>query len=729
MQITADEIDYDADTAWAKAHGHVRMVHYNSGDVINADHGEYNLQTEEGRFFVVQGTAPAKIMSSPGVLTTSNPFSFQATWAERIKNRYILHHGFLTDCKMPKPWWIMQAPVFDVIPGDRAMARHTVFRLLNVPVFYLPYFYHPLGKNPRQSGFLTPNVGHSSRYGWLYGLGYYWAMNRSYDMTGVVREFSARGPAFLYDFRGKPSGNTDFNFRLYDVDDQGITQKNAPPLKQGGLEFEVTGSADILGFHGRLDYNYLSSFTFRQAFSYSFATAVYNEVDSTGFLQRRFADAVTLDFAMQRNQDFVAATPINETQNEVVVQKLPSVESTSRDLELAHGPVPLWFSYGSSAGLLSREEPVGTENLSGPPENVLHTGEVGKLDVAPHVHTDLHFLGFTLEPGLTAEATDYTNSYSSNATVYGLVQPCSGYEACPPTPSTAVALANQSLFRRDLDFTIDLRSPVLERVFHPASHWHLGDAVKHTIDAELTYEYATGIDQFSHIIHFDASDLLSNTNQLIGTLTNRLYKKDKKGNVNEILTWRLSQARYFDSTFGGVAVNGQRTVTLATEEISPYAFLDAPRGYSPAVSTLTVSPSGNLSAEWRAEYDPRRNRMIVNGYAASARKGRYFANVGETSITTDPLLFPQSNQITFGGGYGSTNRKGWNIDATDLYDLLLHRNVFQFFTATYNTDCCGFGLQYRRINFGIRDENQYLFSFSLANLGTFGSLPKQNQRF
>jgi LPS-assembly protein len=103
--------------------------------------------------------------------------------------------------------------------------------------------------------------------------------------------------------------------------------------------------------------------------------------------------------------------------------------------------------------------------------------------------------------------------------------------------------------------------------------------------------------------------------------------------------------------------------------------------------------------------------------------------VGETSITTDPLLFPQSNQLTFGGGYGSTNRKGWNVTGTDLYDLLLHRNVFQFLTTTYNTNCCGFGLQYRRINFGIRDENQYLFSFSLANLGTFGSLPKQSERF
>ncbi len=66
-----------------------------------------------------------------------------------MKDRYILHHGYVTDCKIPKPWWTFEAPVFDIIPGDRAIARHTVFRLKHVPVFYLPYFYRPLGRNPR----------------------------------------------------------------------------------------------------------------------------------------------------------------------------------------------------------------------------------------------------------------------------------------------------------------------------------------------------------------------------------------------------------------------------------------------------------------------------------------------------------------------------------------------------------------------------------------------------
>jgi hypothetical protein len=38
-------------------------------------------------------------------------------------------------------------------------------------------------------------------------------------------------------------------------------------------------------------------------------------------------------------------------------------------------------------------------------------------------------------------------------------------------------------------------------------------------------------------------------------------------------------------------------------------------------------------------------------------------------------------------------------------------------------------VQLRRTNIGFRDESQYLFSFSVANLGTFGTLQKQERIF
>jgi LPS-assembly protein len=730
MKISADEIEFDSDTDWVHAHGHVHMEHFATGDKLNADHGEYNIRTDEGKFYIVSGTSPAKILTSPFVLTTTNPFYFEANSADRYKDRYILHKGFLTDCKLPKPWWIMQAPLFDVVPGNRAIARNAVLRVKHLPVFYLPFFYRPLGRNPRQSGFLTPTFGHSSFYGWIYGAGYYWAINRSYDMTGIVEDFSERGPAFTYQFRGRPTQTTDFSFLFYDVEDQGLAQPSGPPIKEGGREFDLTGSTQIFGFQGRGDLHYLSSFLFRQAFSYSFATLISNEVHSAGFLQRRFDDGqYTLNIVARRDQNYIAATALGEPQNETIVQKLPSVETSGRDGELLGGPLPVWFSFNASAGLFTREEPTGTQNPYGPPEAIFHTGETGRFDIEPHVYTAIRFKGLSLEPGITLGATDYTNSYSSNATTYTPVSFCGGYAACPPVSTTTLALADSNLFRHDADFTLNLRLPTLERIYTPSPKLHLGSKLKHVIEAEAEYEYVTGIDEYHKIIRFDETDILSNSNQVTYSLTNRLYKKDKLGNVSEVLVWRLTQQRYFDPTFGGAAVDGQRTIVASAEELTPYAFITGPRSTSPLVSTVSLLPYAFFGLDWRQEYDPVQHKIVVNAYSASFRRRKIFGLVGETSVRTNPVLFPQSNQINFGGGYGSYNAKGWNIGANEVYDLLLHRNVFQYIQGTYNTDCCGFSVQYRRINFGIRDENQYLFSFSLANLGTFGSLQRQDRIF
>ncbi len=730
LKISADDIDFNSDTDWAYARGHVHMEHFATGDKINAERAEYNLRTEEGKFYNLNGTSPAKVMTSPGVLTTTNPFYFQAVWAERIKDRYILHRGFITDCKIPKPWWVFQAPVFDIVPGDRAIARSSIFRLHGIPIFYLPYYYRPLGRNPRQSGFLTPNFGHSTFYGYVYGGGYYWAMSPSYDMTGVVNYFSARGPAFLFDFRGKPNRVSDFNFSLYDVDDQGIPAGNGTKQKQGGLEYNITGRTEIAGFTARLDFKYLSSLLFREAFSYSFATAVYNEVDSIGFMQRRFKDdAYTLNFVGQRTQVFESITQLNQPANEVILQKLPSVEFNGRDQQVVHGPLPVWFSFSSSASLLDRQEPTGAITSSGPPAAVFHTSPYSRVDLQPNVETVFSFKGFSLQPGFTLGATDYGDSYSVNTTSYASVSSCGGYPSCPPTSTVTVKNGSGNLFRKDADFTLNFRTPTIERVFNPPAWLHLGGKIKHVLEGEASYEYVTGINEFQRIIHFDETDIISNTNQLTLSITNRLYRKDKKGNVNEVLTWRVAQARYFDPTFGGAVLPGVRNVVLSTENLTPFAFLDGPRTYSPVASSLVINPYAFLGVEWRADYDPVRHKFVDQTATGTVRWSKYFASIGDTAITTNPLLVPQANQLTFGAGYGSANRRGWNVAGIMTRDVLLARTLFEFVQTSYNTDCCGFSFQLRRINFGIRDDNQYLFSFSLANLGTFGSLQKQERIF
>ena len=208
--------------------------------------------------------------------------------------------------------------------------------------------------------------------------------------------------------------------------------------------------------------------------------------------------------------------------------------------QILEGKLPLWFSFDASTGLFSRIEP-GTSTTA-----AIATGYLNqRTDLKPTVSSAFIFAGFSLYPSVSFEATDYNHQYSSNS------------------PSAA-EVAAQNLFRHDADFVVDFRVPSLQRTFHPAKWLHLGDKIKHVIEAEAQYEYLTGISRFERTIHIDGTDIIADTNQLTAGLTNRIYKKEKNGDVHEVLTWRLRQAWYFDPTFGGAVIAGQRSVSPCT---------------------------------------------------------------------------------------------------------------------------------------------------------------------
>jgi len=112
-----------------------------------------------------------------------------------------------------------------------------------------------------------------------------------------------------------------------------------------------------------------------------------------------------------------------------------------------------------------------------------------------------------------------------------------------------------------------------------------------------------------------------------------------------------------------------------------------------------------------------------------ARIGKWAASIGNTAIRTDPVLAPNSNQIRISGTYGNQSRRGWNYGASAFYDYRLGKLEYTLVQATYNTDCCGISAQYRLFSFGTRNENQYLVSFAVSNIATFGTLKRQERIF
>src|ERR1019366_9058647 len=159
---------------------------------------------EHGKFYQVIGETQPRITTKPGFLTSKAPFHFEGEWAERDETKYILHNGWVTNCTLPKPWWRLRGPKFDIIPRDRAKAYDSTFLLAGVPVFFFPWFYHPLTPESRKSGFLLPSPGHNSLRGFTVGAGYFWAINRSYDLTYRAQIYDSGLVSHHGELRGKP---------------------------------------------------------------------------------------------------------------------------------------------------------------------------------------------------------------------------------------------------------------------------------------------------------------------------------------------------------------------------------------------------------------------------------------------------------------------------------------------------------------------------------------------
>ena len=396
IKLTADEVDYDQDTGDAEFRGHVHFDNYDDGDKLQCDHGKYNVNDQTGVFWEVSGTAPAKIIARPGLLTTTNPFYFEGKWAERNEERYVVHDGFVTDCKVPRPWWRLTGPKFDIVPEDRAIAYHAVFHIGRLPLFYFPVFYKSLKRTPRQSGFMTPHIGHSSLYGDVFGLGYYWAINRSYDLLYSGEYLTSRGLASTFDFRGKVTPGTDFSFNLFGVNDRGIDIGNGVIQKQGGVLFTLNFRSDLGdGWQARGQINYLSSFLFRQSFTQSFSEAIFSESHSVGDITKHW-DSYGINFVGERDVEFQSVVP----DDKVTINKLPEVEFLGREQQIVGGPIPIWFSFDTLAGLLDRTQP----DFQSP-------RFVDRVDINPRITTAFHFDGFSLMPSFSVRGTEYLRQH------------------------------------------------------------------------------------------------------------------------------------------------------------------------------------------------------------------------------------------------------------------------------------------------------------------------------
>src|SRR5262249_20509342 len=103
---------------------------------------------------------------------------------------------------------------------------------------------------------------------------------------------------------------------------------------------------------------------------------------------------------------------------------------------------------------------------------------------------------------------------------------------------------------------------------------------------------------------------------------------------------------------------------------------------------------------------------------------------GETLVSGSASVPNQFNQFHALVGYGHPDKKGFSWAVSGSVDA--NRDFVQFgaVQGTYNWDCCGITGEYRRFDLGpLRSENQVRFSFTLINIGAFGTLARNERLF
>jgi len=312
-------------------------------------------------------------------------------------------------------------------------------------------------------------------------------------------------------------------------------------------------------------------------------------------------------------------------------------------------------------------------------------------------------------------------------------------------------ISHDPLFRADVEASLDLRPPVMERDFKiPMGNREL----RHVIEPEITYRYVGGIGgQAQHVLLFDPTDIVTNTNVGGFSLTQRFYmrplnEKPCEGDENqecpkqmrEWASWQIGQEFFIDSTFSGAVIPARRNVFESTLDLTGVTFLTSPRNLSPIISRLRFEAINNLRVEWDMDYDPRKGELNANNVFAGYSWGGTTVGVGHALLnavfenpgTTNPTL--KSQIVTPFLEIGKQSRRGFNMAANGGYDYVDNRIQYGGIQAVYNWDCCGLTMGYRRFQLGSvgstsRNEQEWLYGFTLANFGTVGDVRRTTSVF
>ncbi|HTV09158.1 MAG TPA: LPS assembly protein LptD [Candidatus Aquilonibacter sp.] len=791
--LRADRVSYNEDTHEVTAEGSVRLTGGDNDEYIAASHGTYNLKTGTGRFYDVKGSVglhgAAMTPDETGKtgLVTPNPFLF---WGREVvktgRDEYDVYDGAVTSCALPRPDWLLTAGHLS-LNQDKAQAKGSVFHLLGLPVLFLPYVTHPVNTEQRQSGILIPVLGQSSSKGWIIGEQVYLTLGRSADLTAGLQYYSLRGYSEMATFREKGFGDDFFQAHFSALQDRGFTPAGGTYTNQGG-EDVTAAFREKVADHARVvgDGEYLSSYVYREAFTDNFNQAVSSDITSIGYLTRE-TDGIALAARADRYQGLKRVPVGISPGEEVHILHVPSLDFTAVDHPIGDTPL-LWSLTGSMAGL-KRSQPNFTssgvvERVDLRPEVALPLSGDGWHILATVAARETFYSRSRQTPYTAGQAPVELTTPVNRGSVDFQV------ELRPPILERTfqVPAKLQRLFGTEVRHTIEpeityrnvrginnflsilrfddtdlasdtdeLRYGVTQRLyFKPKPKPVKTKPGCAAVAANAQAAPATPLPDVLNPTPESSTDAngIPDASAQAPQAPTRTHARSNNcapeaPAQQEWFSWRLTQKYFFDPTFGGAVITSRRNIFDTTLSLSGIAFLTEPRNISPLVSRMRFRTSGHTDVEWDFDLDTGAKKFTSSNIFLDARKGLLFGGVSyallnapgrfntevidtnnndqETLVSSPTSNFKQMRVL---GGFGDPNRPGLAVAANAGLDLNLGSIQYAAIQTSYNWNCCGLSVEYRKYELGaVRNENAYRFNFTLANIGSAGNLRRAERLF
>ena len=618
--LRADSMRYYQSSRWVVLKGNVRVAW--EGDMLEAEEAEFDLSNmlgwlKRGKVFVGK----------------SHVYFQSETIRKYGASSYRFQNARVTACDGDKPAWSITAEEGDINLDGRAKLWHTRFNVMDTPVAYSPFLSLPGGAK-RQSGFLVPEISHSTVRGYGVNQAYYWVLDDERDLTISEHAMTRRGFMHGLEYRHAENPNTKGDWRINILNDR----KVASDVSQEDLRFQSDGllrpnanrwwaRSKFNGFINdpawqvKLDLDMVSDQNYLREFGGG----------SSGF------DATRTSFLKEFGRDIEVADSLTRTSTAYVSRSwdkfgLAGKMSWTQNLAYMNGNNPA--TRNPTTQTLPEVHAFAFKDAI--PGTPLEWEATGRFDYfwrqygTRGFRTDLHP---TLSLPLPLGPVTFIPSVGLRNTTYGV----GGYTNEPVTTTS-----NKSPSRTfpELGFTAFTE---MSRVFGLGgaplaaltenvgkSEW---GAIRHSAAPRLEFSYIPAPQSQSRLPSFDSLDRLQRKNAITYSLTNVLDRKRTSVVVapNGNATIPVAVTDYLDFFRLRLQQTFDRDEATRNDQLGTYAR----RPYSDLMVEATVTPEKYISLTSKTFYSPYLSRPTEHEHLLTLRKEK----LGEVRFGHD-YLYP-----------------------------------------------------------------------------------------